>query len=237
MNFRLQTLVPVDWTRSQGDLEDDEVQPVELDPPQLVFEKQFQTESFPCKTMIIGCHGAGTNFLFSAFQSKPLIATLLLPEISNKTCCIYHDADQDIVLVQCNYMVTPERSADWTESLFLHFSPEMVYVLDGVVESEYKTGRVEFPCVRSLSTHSKPSTSLSIIPLETPNFVHGMGSTILEYCQIKDIPATLFASFVSNRKIEKETYIGFEMVCKELKITLASKIHYITSEMKHNMFL
>eukprot|EP01080_Neovahlkampfia_damariscottae_P006061 gene6061-10062_t len=227
MDLRFLPLEPVDWSRSQGSLEEENIE--NFSTPIFIKAKKFQGLK-KVKTLMVGTKNSGSIFLDTVFNEKKreLFGTIILPEnqikekelekesIEDETCYLYHINDDDLIILNIQYLIKPERCFDFVQVLFQNLQVENILIFDDITESEYKIDfEYYFPHLRVLQT-KKSKNEWHIEHLETPNIVSNISAEIMEYCQIYSISASLFISISSNRGVELETIIGFENVLKEL---------------------
>jgi hypothetical protein len=126
-------LEPVDWSRAQGSLNEENVQT--FSSPIFVKAKKFENfKKF--KTLMVGTKSSGSIFLDGTFKKqRTLFGTIFLPEIplkekfsdketiEDEICYLYHVND-DLILLQIQYNIKPERCFDFVKVLFENLEPE-----------------------------------------------------------------------------------------------------------------
>jgi len=184
------------------------------------------------RLILIGLHGIGAAFLQTNFPKKSLIGTFALPEISMKNnllgslendsnCLIYIlEEDPSIVLVICNYQVSAERAFDWNNSLFQHLQAERVLVFDSLLDSKYipnEAFEVRPPFLRQLVTriqrkHQESQNKEPCPYLEAPNLIEKVPAAIIQYCERRNLDASVFLSWEDSRLLEVATLEAFETI-------------------------
>jgi hypothetical protein len=200
-------------------------------------EKLKETQRLPIKTLLIAFGNAAVLFFHSYLleKSHPLVATLLLPELSlrnmsakstfrDPVCNIYQFDSEQTFLVLCQYDVSAERANAWTTVLFQHIHAEQVYIFGSIFETQLRDvlgSKLIPPFLRKLETDAQrikiSKDQLAICPyLESPTMIDKAPAAVLTYCQLRNIPATLYLSLEECHQLSSETLSAFETVLKHI---------------------
>lgn len=218
MNLRLFDLQPVDWSRSQGDLEEETKIEDLKDPIYLGMRAD-------CNILLFGTFGKGAQFLFSQFPEKKLLGCFLFPEIkvegklelskenmNDKVTYVYEY--KDIIIILNQHKIPSERCYDFIDVLKKTIAFEKLYIFDTILETDYKSNSLNCPLV--LTTNSK----FNLFPyFESPNIIQGISAQLLEHSTIFKKDSTLFIVF-ENQDIWK----SFEKIFDKLNFSV-EKIH------------
>lgn len=106
--------------------------------------------------------------------------------LNDNICKFYvSDAFPTVMLASCPHRVDPLRCHDWATCLLQHITFNELIVLDGMLQSEYKTSNLNLqpPFVRCLKTEAfskqYASSNKFASVLEPPNVVSGVGASVL----------------------------------------------------------
>lgn len=123
--------------------------------------------------------------------------TLSQREMHDNSCFIYKvtKSHSSALVVIWHHKATPVQTFDIVTKVFHHISKNVeVLILTSLHVSEYKTLFKEVPFVQALISDSQQKSPI-IQRLDVPNFVTGLPATVLQYCQVRGIPATLYVSY------------------------------------------
>lgn len=225
MNFRLIDLQPVDWSRSQGDLEEEEIKKE--------YDIIYLGSKISKRILLFGTN-KGSIFLFSQFPDKKLIGSFIFPElkingklnldkenINDPITYVYEYKEFIIILNQQKI----DRCYDFIESLKKNISFDILYIFDSILESEYKNLIPNTPLILS-------TKETFIFPyLESPSIIQGISASLMEYSTIFKKNATLFISF-DNQDVFK----SFELIFKILNYPITSN-YQSSFKINHSIYI
>lgn len=141
--------------------------------------------------------------------------TLSQHEVYNSSCFVHRikSAAISTLVVLWHHEASPVQLFALTDKLFQYLPSDnfKVVILSTSHVSKFRTANKEalvVPFVRSLATDVENEST--IFPkLEIPNIITGLPANVLSYCQIHNIPATLFVGYTEDTSADSINLAAF----------------------------